>query len=164
MEGQGVLYFIPSGDFLLLVVHNLSECLFRIFSIFQVFKKLKFSKFSNKIKNPNDLKIWRHPKFKKLALSGPYSPSSLAPATLDKMHPFMIIQWSWLVQLWLLLLCCKQFYASFDGSVRLEMLFCRWKRFYASWDGSVRLEMLFNSWKRFYASFDGSVRLEMLLC
>ena len=61
------------------------------------------------------------------------------------------------------LLCCKQFYASLDKSVRLEMLLCSWKRFYASLDGSVRLEMLLCSWKRFYVSLDESVRLEVLL-
>ena len=58
----------------------------------------------------------------------------------------------------------KQFYASFDGSVRLKMLFSCWKIFYASLDRSVQLEMHLCSWKRFYASLDGSVRLEMLLC
>ena len=30
---------------------------------------------------------------------GPTGSSSLAPATQDKMHPFIIIQWSWFVQL-----------------------------------------------------------------
>ena len=63
-----------------------------------------------------------------------------------------MLLWSW-----------KQFCASLDGSVRLEMLLCSWKRFYASLDESVRLEMLLCSWKQFYASLDGSVRREKLL-
>ena len=32
----------------------------------------------------------------------------------------------------------------------------------ASYDGSVRLEMLLSSWKQFYASLDRSVQQEML--
>ena len=63
----------------------------------------------------------------------------------------------------MLLLCCKQFYASLDESVQLEMLLCSCKWSYASFDGSVRLEMLLCSWKQFYASLDGSVRQEIRL-
>ena len=44
----------------------------------------------------------------RLASSGPYGPSSLAPATQDKMHPFIIIQWSWFVQLMASLLAFVQ--------------------------------------------------------
>ena len=64
-----------------------------------------------------------------------------------------------------MLLCSwKRFYASFDGSMRLEMLLCSWNQFYASLDRYVRLEMLLRSWKQFYASLDASVQHEMLLC
>ena len=49
-------------------------------------------------------------------------PSSLAPATQDKMHPFSIIQLYRFMQEEILIPCWKQFYASLDGSVRQEML------------------------------------------
>ena len=82
-------------------------------------------------------------------------------ASQDKMHPFIIIQWSWFVQL---LLCCKQFYASLDESVRLEMQLCSWKQFYASLDRSVQQEMTLCSWKQFYVCLDRYVQQEILLC
>ena len=64
----------------------------------------------------------------------------------------------------MLLICCKQFYASLDKSVRLEMLLCSWKPFNANFNGYVQLEMLLCSWKRFYESLDKSVWQETLLC
>ena len=57
----------------------------------------------------------------------------------------------------MLLLCCKQFYTSYDESVQLDVLLCSWKRFYGSFGGSLRQEMLLCSWKQFYASLDKSL-------
>ena len=62
----------------------------------------------------------------------------------------------------MLLLCCKQFHASLDESVWLEMLSCCWKQFYASLDRSVWQLKLLCSWERLYTSLDRSVREETL--
>ena len=58
----------------------------------------------------------------KLASSGPYGPLLARSGSQDKVHPFLMIQRSQIVQLEMFLLCWKQFYASLDGSVRQEML------------------------------------------
>ena len=64
----------------------------------------------------------------------------LASATQDKMHPFLIIKSSQFVQLVMLLLWRKRFYASSDKSVQKEihsceqeMILCSWKHFLRVW-------------------------------
>ena len=98
---------------------------------------------------------------------GPTGPSSLAPATQDKLHPFIIFQWSWFVQL---LLCCKQFYASLDDSVRrnalmqVKTILCGFGQICATRNTLMKLKTIWCEFGQICTTRNALMKLKTILC